>query len=419
MDRRVVITGVGTINPLGSGEEFWDRLTNGESGVGLVSKFDASDHLCKVNAEVEIDPGKVGFTSRELRRWDSFSQYAVIAADLALKDSGLDLSKKRKDVGVIMGTGICGVESIEAEDKKIFSGKGPDRVSPFLAPRCMTNAPAAEISIRYGFQGPGYCVNSACASGLHATISAAQNIQLGMANVIATGGTEAAFAQAAYAAFAKMTALVDMKVLNESYGGDPKRASRPFDAGRSGFVMGEGSGVLILEELEHAKRRGARIYAELAGYGMNSEASHITKPDETGEGMRQVMDMAINMAGVNLDEVDYINAHGTSTPFNDKTETLAIKRLFGDQAYRIPISSTKSMTGHLLGGAGGLELGVCAQVMERGIIPPTINYEVEDPDCDLDYTPNTAREKDVNVVLKNNFGFGGHNASIVLKKYVE
>jgi len=415
MGRRVVLTGIGTVNPLGNSEEFWENLVNGKSGVGLVSKFDATNYRCELGGEVHLDYGKFGIESKEVRKLDSFSLYALAASKLALEDSGLELGNRNGDVGVIIGTGVGGIETIERENEKLFNNgfeKGPKKVSPFLISGCIPNAACVAVSIKYGFEGPSFSVNSACASGLNGIISAAQNIMLGDAEVFVTGGTDAPFVKTAYASFANMRALA------KGYEENPERASRPFDALRSGFVVSEGAGIVILENLEYAKKRNAKIYAELVGYGMTSDAGHITSPREDGEGMRRAMEIALAKAGVNPDEVDYINAHGTSTLLNDKTETLAIKRLFGEQAYKIPISSTKSMTGHLLGGAGGLETVICALAMGRGVIPPTINYENPDPDCDLDYTPNKAKEANINVVMNNNFGFGGHNTCIVLKKYM-
>lgn len=416
--RRVVITGIGVISPLGSGDKFWDNLVNGKSGIRRLTKFDTTDFECKIGGEAEFNYRDYGIDDKEARRMDPFSQYGVGAFKLALEDSGLDLEKEDKDkIGIIIGTGIGGLKTFEVEKEKLIE-KGPRRVSPLMVPMVMSNAVCAHITMKYNITGPSFSVNSACASGLHAIISAYKDIKIGCADISITGGTEATMTPVSYSSFTNARAMT--KKFNDS----PEKASRPFDAMRDGFVMGEGAGIIILEELEHAKKRNAKIYAEILGYGMTSDAYHITAPDENGEGARKAMELALKTAGINPEDINYINAHGTSTPLNDKIESLAIRNLFKEHSDkkkgRLAVSSTKSMTGHLIGAAGGLETVICTLAIDRQFIPPTINYEFEDKELkeyNLDYVPNEARESKIETVMNNSFGFGGHNAVIILRKY--
>ncbi len=408
--RRVVVTGLGCISPLGNSvEESWEKLVAGVSGIGPITKFDASDISSRIAGEVKNFDGSKYFDKKELKRTDLFLQYAVAATEEALKDSGLDLdSIDRDSVGVLIGSGIGGLQTIQ-QNCQILATKGPRRLSPFFIPMAIINMASAMVAMRYGFRGPQNAVVTACATGTNAIGDAFRIIQRGDAPIMIAGGAEAAVCPLGVAGFAVMRAL-------STRNDEPERASRPFDRERDGFVIGEGAGILVLEDYEHAKKRGARIYAEVVGYGMSSDAYHITMPDENGEGAALAMERALRDAGVNPEDVDYINAHGTSTPLNDKTETLAIKRVFGDAAYRVPISSNKSMIGHLLGAAGAVEAVFTVKTIAEGVIPPTINYEYPDPDCDLDYVPNQAREGEVKVALSNSFGFGGVNACLVFRK---
>ncbi len=411
--RRVVITGIGVISPVGNTrEEFWKSLINGKSGIGTITKFDASGYAVRIAGEVkDFDPGDI-LSPKERRRTDLFTQYALTAAHEALSDAGIEVEKIDRDrVGVIVASGIGGTVTWEAQHRKLLE-QGPDRVSPLFIPMMIINTASGMIAIRYRFRGPNFAVVSACASSGHAIGEAMRKIQYGEADVMITGGTEASITPLSVAGFSVMKAL-------STRNDEPERASRPFDRERDGFVMAEGCAIIVLEELEHAKRRGAKIYAELAGYGASDDAYHITAPDESGEGPALSMIRAIEDAGRKPEDVDYINAHGTSTPLNDKIETLAIKKVFGERAKDIPVSSIKSMVGHLLGAASAIELAATALTIRDGIIPPTINYENPDPECDLDYVPNEARKKEVKFALSNSFGFGGHNVTLALAKYEE
>jgi 3-oxoacyl-[acyl-carrier-protein] synthase II len=413
MNRRVVVTGIGIISPIGTGKEkYWSSLAEGISGIGPVTKFDTSDLATKIAGEVsDFDP-KEYFDKKEARRMDRFSQFAVAATKMALEDAGLSLVNINPErIGVILGSGIGGMETLE-EQARVLMEKGPGRVSPFFVPMMICNMASGYVSIHFGFKGPNTTVVTACASGTNAIGDAFKTIQRNDADMMVTGGTEAAISPLAFAGFCAMKA---MSTRNH----EPTRASRPFDLERDGFVMGEGSGILILEELEYAQKRGAKIYAEIVGYGATADAHHITAPAPGGEGAAQAMLQALKDGQINAQDVDYINAHGTSTDLNDKFETMAIKSVFGDKAHKIAISSSKSMTGHLLGAAGAIELIACIMAIDTGIIPPTINYENPDPDCDLFYVPNKAIAKEVKVALSNSLGFGGHNGTIAVKKFID
>jgi 3-oxoacyl-[acyl-carrier-protein] synthase II len=414
MKKRVVITGIGVVSPIGIGKEaYWDALKSGRSGFGKISFFDPSAYPCHIDSEVKNFQPEQYIDKKKIRRMDRFTQFALAATKMAVEDAKLDVSRLNMErCGVIVGSGIGGLPTIE-EEHKVLLEKGPKRVSPFLIPMLITNIAPGEIAIEYGFVGPNYSVSSACATSNHAIGEALRHLRYGDADLIVTGGTEAAITPLGVAGFCQARALTI------AYNDNPAKASRPFDANRSGFVMGEGSGVLILETLEHAQARGAKIYAELAGYGATDDAYHITAPSPDGHAAVRAMQMALEDGGVKPDQVDYINAHGTSTELNDKTETAAIKRVFGERAKKIPVSSTKSMTGHLLGAAGAVELIATLLNMENKTIHPTINYETPDPECDLDYVPNTPRQAEVTCALSNSLGFGGHNAVVVVKKYGE
>ena len=400
------------ISPLGVGNDAnWQGLIEGRSGIGRITKFDVSDYPAQIAGEVRgFDPGKY-IEKKEVKKSDTFIHYAVAAATMAAEDAAFDQTKQDKDrVGVVIGSGIGGLPLIEEMHKKVLE-RGPSRISPFFIPGLIVNLAAGHISIRFGCKGPSSAPATACATGAHAIGDAAKVIRYDEADMMFAGGSESVISALAVGGFSAMRAL---STRNDA----PERASRPWDKERDGFVMGEGAGVLMLEEREHAIRRGARIYCELTGYGMSSDAFHITSPAEDGDGMIRVMGRALKDAGLKPEDIDYINAHGTSTPVGDKTETLAIKKVFGDIAYKVPISSTKSMTGHLLGAAGGLESAIAAMVVQTGILPPTINYENPDPECDLDYVPNTARKlENVRHVLSNSFGFGGTNATLIFSKH--
>ncbi len=408
--RRVVVTGLGVVSPVGNTMDvFWESICQGKSGVGNISLFDASDFSTRIAAEVKgFDPEGV-ISKKESRRMDRFVQFAICAAKMAVDDSGIDFTSIDPfSAGVLIGSGIGGLQVIE-DQYKILLEKGPSRVSPFLIPMLITNMASGYVSIWYNLKGPNLCVTTACASGTHAIGEAYRHIALGDADIMITGGTESAITQLGLAGFCSIKAL-------SSRNDEPQKASRPFDMDRDGFVMGEGAGILVLESYDNAVKRGAKIYCEFIGYGCTGDAYHMTAPDPDGAGATKCMEMALRNSLINPDEIDYINAHGTSTPLNDKIETLAIKNVFGDNAKKIPVSSTKSMTGHLLGAAGGIEAIVCAKVIEHGIIPPTINLDNPDPECDLDYVPNKARETKVDVALSNSLGFGGHNATIVMRR---
>ena len=408
---RVVVTGLGAVTPLGLNvDEYWQGLLEGRSGIGLTTHFDASDLSCKVAGEVKgFDP--LNFMERkEARHMARFSQFAVAAAKMAMEDAGIDLAKEDQErLGVYLGNGIGGLPDIE-EGCGVLTSKGGMRLNPFFMPIILTNLAAGQVSIALGLKGYTSTVSTACAASTQAIGEATEVIRRGSADVMVAGGTEAGITAIGVAGFAVMKAL-------SSYYEEPTKASRPFDANRDGFVPAEGSGILILESLKHAIGRGARILAEVAGFGISSDAHHAVAIDV--EGAIRAMRWAIEDAGLIPADIDYINAHGTSTPLNDSAETAAIKSLFGDYAYRVPISSTKSMTGHLLGGTGGVEAVACIKTLNEGIIHPTINYETPDPECDLDYVPNVARKKDVKTVLSNGFGFGGQNACLVFKKFEE
>lgn len=409
--RRVVVTGVGLVTALGTGtEETWKGLCEGRSGIAPISRFDTTQFSTRIAAEVkDFDPLK-WFDKKDLKKMDNFIHYAVAAADFAMRQSGLTIDDGLAErTGVFIGSGIGGFNIIEREHRALLEG-GPRKISPFFIPSSIINLAAGQVSIRFGARGPNSAPCTACSSGAHAVGDAFRVIARGDADVMICGGSEAAITPMGVGGFAAMRAL---STRNE----EPQRASRPFDKDRDGFVVGEGAGVLIIEELEFARRRGARPVAELVGYGMSGDAYHITLPPDDGRGAHRVMLNAITDAGVSPDVVDYINAHGTSTPPNDRIETVAIKRLFGDHARKLAVSSTKSMVGHLLGAAGAVEAGITCLAVERGILPPTINYDTPDPDCDLDYVPNVMRKADVRYALSNSFGFGGTNASLLFKRF--
>jgi len=402
---------VGLVTALGTGtEESWKALCEGRSGVGPISRFDTTEFSTKIAAEVkDFDPLR-WFDKKDLKKMDFFIYYAVAAADFAMKQSGLVIDQNLSErVGVFIGSGIGGFTVIEREHKALLEG-GPRKISPFFIPSSIINLAAGQVSIRFGARGPNSAPCTACSSGAHAVGDAFRVISRGDADAMICGGSEAAITPMGVGGFAAMRAL-------STRNDEPSRASRPFDAQRDGFVVGEGAGVLVLEEMEHAKRRGAKIIAELAGYGMSGDAFHITLPPDDGRGAHRVMLNAITDAGIKPEEIGYINAHGTSTPPNDRIESYAIKQLFGAHAKNLAVSSTKSMIGHLLGAAGAVEAGIASLVVQRGILPPTINYENPDPDCDLDYVPNQMRKKDVRYALSNSFGFGGTNAALLFKRY--
>jgi 3-oxoacyl-[acyl-carrier-protein] synthase II len=411
-DRRVVITGLGVVTPLGhTVEEFWKNILAGQCGIDKITHFDASPYDCQIAAEVKnFDPLPAFPNAKELRRTDRFTQFAVAAGFGALKDSGLDLEKENRDeIGCFIGSGIGGLQTTE-EQHNVLLNKGPDRLSPFMIPMLILNMGSGMFSMYYKLRGPNVATCSACATSNHAVGEAWRTIKMGDAKVMFAGGAEATIVPLGIGGFCAMKA---MSTRND----DPKKASRPFDVGRDGFVMGEGGAVIVLEELEHAKARGARIYAELAGYGNTADANHITAPAPRGEGAARCMRMALRSAGLNPDQISYINAHGTSTPVGDVAETEAVKDVFGDHARKLAISSTKGATGHMLGAAGAVELAVCAMALSTDIVPPTINLENPDPQCDLDYVPHTAREMKVEAIINNSFGFGGHNATTLARKF--
>ena len=405
----MVVTGQGVICPLGNTvEEFWKRLIAGESGIGALTRFDAAAYDTRIAGEVQGFRPEDFMDRKDIRRTDLFVQYAVAASAQALKQAGV---KERVDptrFGVIVGSGIGGISTFE-DQHRVLLEKGPNRISPFFIPMMISDMASGQVSILFGAKGPNYCTVSACSSGAHAVGEAFRIIQNSEADVMIAGGAEAPVTPISFAGFCSMKA---MSTRND----DPARASRPFDSQRDGFVMGEGAGILILEELEHAKKRGAAILAEVIGYGATGDAHHMTAPAPEGEGAARAMRAAIHDSGLSLTEFGYVNAHGTSTPLNDKFETQAIKSVFGDHASRVAVSSTKSMTGHLLGAAGGLETIICVLALERQVLPPTINYEHPDPDCDLDYVPNTARKVETRAALSNSLGFGGHNVTLALSR---
>jgi 3-oxoacyl-[acyl-carrier-protein] synthase II len=412
-DRRVVVTGLGVVTPLGHQlDVFWNNLVAGQCGIDKITAFDTTGFDTKIAGEVRnFDPAPAFPSPKEVRRTDRYSQFGVYAGWAALKDSGLDLEKENRDeIGVIIGSGIGGLQTT-TEQHKILLERGPGRLSPFMIPMLISNMASGLFSMFFNLRGPNFATCSACATANHAIGESWRAIKMGDAPVMFAGGAEATIVPVGIGGFCAMRA---MSTRND----DPKHASRPFDKDRDGFVMGEGAGVLVLEELEHAKMRGAKIYCEIVGYGNTADAHHLTSPSPDGEGAARCMKMALRNGGLNLGDISYINAHGTSTPQGDICETQAIKSVFGDLAKKVAISSTKGATGHMLGAAGAVEMTVCALAIKNGIVPPTINYQTPDPECDLDYVPNTAREMEVSAIINNSFGFGGHNASIAAKKFV-
>lgn len=413
MKKRVVITGLGVVSPIGHGKDaFFNALKEGKNGASAIDAFDTEGFTSKVACQIrDFDPLKY-INKKELKRMDRFTQFAIVAAKMAVEDAEVDLEKvDMTRCGVIMGSGIGGIQTLSEQHEKLLN-KGPGRVSPFLIPMMITNMASGMVSMELGAQGPNTTVVTACASGTHAIGDAFKAIQRGDADMMFTGGAEASICELGMAGFCTMKA---MSTRND----DPLTASRPFDEGRDGFVMGEGSGILILEELDHAKNRNAKIYGEIVGYGATADAYHITSPAPGGEGAARCMKMAMDDAGITPDQVDYINAHGTSTPYNDKFETMAIKTALGDHAYNVSVSSTKSMMGHLLGASGAVEAIAATMAVHDDFVPPTINLHNQDPELDLDYTPNKGVEKTVNYAISNSLGFGGHNGSLLIKKYSE
>ncbi len=411
MSRRVVVTGVGLVSPLGIGTGAnWEALCAGQSGIGPITRFEASQFSARIAGEVKnFDPLQF-VDKKDVKKMDVFIQLAIAASQFAMDDASLKVSAETATrTGVFIASGIGGFSTIEREHKALLEG-GPRRISPFFIPAAIINLAAGQVSIRFGAKGPNSATCTACSASAHAIGDAFEIIKRNDADVMIAGGSEAAITPMGVGGFAAMRAL-------STRNDEPQRASRPFDKDRDGFIMGEGSGVIILEELEFATRRGAQIYAELVGYGMAADAFHITAPSEDGDGAMRVMQAALTRAGVQAQQVDYINAHGTSTPYNDKLETLAIKRVFGEHARKVAISSTKSMTGHLLGAAGGLEAGITVLAIRHQLIPPTINYETPDPECDLDYVPNTKRPAKIEFALSNSFGFGGTNGALLFKRF--
>jgi 3-oxoacyl-[acyl-carrier-protein] synthase II len=408
MKRRAVITGLGVVTSLScSADDLFDRCCRGESGIHPLRLFDTAEFKIKFGGDIyDWNPADY-ITAKELKRLDRFTQFAIVSGTDAIRDAGLDFSREDPfRCGVVLGSGIGGLGEIEEQMAKLLT-KGPDRVSALTVPKMMLNAAGGHLSIQFGLRGPNYTVATACASATNAIGDAFKLIQYEECDVVVTGGTEAAMTRMGLSAFQNIRALSERN-------SDPAKASRPFDLDRDGFVFSEGAGLLIFEEYEHARRRGAKIYGEVLGYGMTGDAGHITQPDEHGTGAARAMAKALQDARLDPGQIDYINAHGTSTPLGDKAETLAVKHVFGEHARSVSISSTKSQLGHTLGASGGIELVLCAKVLERGLIPPTINMETPDPDCDLDYTPNAARERRVRYAMSNSFGFGGHNASVVV-----
>src|SRR5215216_765535 len=411
--RRVVVTGMGCISPVGNNvKDTWKSLLEGKSGAGLITHFDASRHKTRFAAEVKGFDGVTLFGTRDARKMDRFTQFAVATTVEALEQSGLKINESNRDrVGVLIGTGIGGIGSL-LEQADVMRERGPDRVSPFLVPMMIADSAPGMLAIRFGARGPNMALATACASGNNAIGEALEMIRRGAADVMMAGASEAALVPVAMAGMNVMTAL-------STRNDDPQTASRPFDKDRDGFLMGEGAGMLILESLEHARARGANILCELTGYGTTDDAHHISAPAENGAGAAIAMQLALQNANLNLTDIGYINAHGTSTPLNDKSETAAIKTVFGEQAYAIPVSSTKSMTGHLLGASGAIEGVFSILAMREGVLPPTINYRTPDPECDLDYVPNQPRKASPKHVMSNSFGFGGHNATLVITRFEE
>ncbi len=411
MKRRVVVTGVGLVTPLGVGiDNVWQKILAGESGIAPITRFDVAQHETKIAGEVRDFKPEEYISPKEIKRIDLFIQYALTATKIAMENSGLDMSKEDAErVGVIVGTGLGGLPTLEKYHSVLLE-RGPGRISPFFIPMLIANEAPGHIAIQYGMKGPNLCIVTACATGAHCIGDSFRIIQYGDADVMVAGGTEANLTPLTVGGFNAMKALSTRNDM-------PEKASRPFEKDRDGFVVAEGSGIIILEELEHALKRGAKIYGEVAGYGYNGDAYHITAPCPDGEGFIRCIRMALKDAGVSPDDVDYINAHGTSTELNDYTETVAIKEVFKEKAHKIPVSSTKSMTGHLLGAAGAVEAIFSLLSIRDGMCPPTINYETPDPQCDLDYVPNTARSHKINVAMSNSFGFGGTNSTLVFRRY--
>ncbi|MDA1280103.1 MAG: beta-ketoacyl-ACP synthase II [Chloroflexi bacterium] len=411
MTERVVVTGIGLVTPVGSDRQTtWDSLLKGRSGIGYISLFDAEGYDTRIAAEVDDFDAAALLGRKESKRLDRFSQFACVAALEALEDAGIEMDAEDPDrVGVLIGSGIGGIITI-TEQHKILLEKGPGRVSPFLVPMMLGDIASGQVSMMIGAKGPNFSTVSACATGADSIGEALEMIRRGRADVVIAGGTEAAVCEIGVAGFNSCMAL-------STRNDEPQKASRPFDSGRDGFVLGEGAGVLVLESLEHAEKRGANVLAELAGYGSSSDSHHVTQPHPEGEGAARAMKWALGDAKLAPEDVVYINAHGTSTPMNDKFETIAMKKMFGEHVYDLAISSTKSMTGHLLGAAGGIEAAFTVLAINEGAIPPTINFDDPDPDCDLNYTPNTAVRREIGVAMSNVFGFGGHNASLVFKSF--
>ena len=409
--RRVVVTGLGVVAPNGIGTEiFWENLVAGVTGIDRITRFDASHHDSKIAGEVKGFDPLLYMEKKEVKKMDLFIHYALASAIMAVADARLKFEEaERGRIGAMIGTGMGGIPALE-ESHNVLLEKGPGRISPFFIPSIITNLASGQIAMRFGFRGPNSCVSTACATGNHAIGDSLELIKRGAADVMIAGGSEAVITPLTIGGFSAMKAL-------STRNDEPHRASRPFDKGRDGFVMGEGAGVLVIEELQHALRRGAKIYAELVGYGMSADAYHMTAPEPEGLGAIASMRLALEAARLSPEDVDYINAHGTSTPAGDTAETRAIKQVFGGHAYRLAVSSVKSMTGHLLGAAGGVESLATVLTIYHGLIPPTINYDEPDPGCDLDYVPNKARQTEVRVALTNSFGFGGTNATLVFKQY--
>lgn len=411
MRNRVVVTGLGCISPVGNDvTTVWNNILAGKSGIGLITHYDASEYKTRIAAEVKDFDAIALFGSREVRHLDRYTQFALASTYQAVKDAGLEIDDNNRDrVGVVIGTGIGGIGTLH-EQMQVFDKRGPSRVSPFLVPMMLPDSAAGMVAIQFGARGPNMAVVTACATGTNAIGEATEIIRRGDADVVLAGGSEAAIVPVAMAGLSVMTAL-------STHNDEPEKASRPFDLHRDGFVMGEGAAVLVLESLDHALERNGRILAEMSGYGSTNDAYHISAPAENGAGAAKCMQAAMQRAGLQPSDIDYINAHGTSTQLNDRSETAAIKTVFGEQAYEVPISSTKSMTGHLLGASGAVEAMIAVKTLLSQTIPPTINYETPDPECDLDYVPNVSRRAHLRHVMSNSFGFGGHNASIILSLY--
>jgi 3-oxoacyl-[acyl-carrier-protein] synthase II len=412
-NNRVVITGIGSLSPLGKDmHTAWQGLVAGKSGIDYITLFDASNLETRFGGEVRGFEATDYMSRKEARHVDRFAQLAVAAGRQAAEDSGIPInSESQDDIGSIVGSGIGGLTTL-FNQMKVLLEQGPERVSPFLAPMMIADMAAAQVSISLGLRGPNLCTTTACSSGSDAIGAAYEFIKRGDAIAMFAGGSESIMGPMGFTAFIALKAL-------STRNDEPQKASRPFDAQRDGFVISEGATILVMENLDHARKRGARILAEIIGYGASADAFHVTQPVEDGNGAARSMQSALNKAGLKPTDIDYINAHGTSTPLNDKTETIAIKAVFGDNAYKVPVSSTKSMTGHLIGGAGAIEAAISIMAIRRGIIPPTINLTHPDPECDLDYVPNVARHQPVNIALSNSFGFGGHNSTLIFKKYSE